>query len=222
MIPGCCDRADCAYCHDVLRLPQRHGGDLTEILVRPQGQKIGNVAPGVLFYYSLVTVPRGHPYDQRDADDVAQLHAVRSPAGSGDPLRARAAPKVQSNATPARSRSRTSTPDDVHRRDQVRPGAPSSARLSLAGHGQVTYTFTDEVHGTSWPQAPTALVLKQKPKNSRLPDRQQDETSTGGGPGDRAPHQLRSVRRQEPCAHSRTADTRSCRRRAGTEQEVQR
>jgi hypothetical protein len=137
--------------------------DLTQVLYTVKGQKINSVAPGVFFYYSAVTVDPGtHTISVSQTTSpnftlfgVQQDQAVLYNSNCV---------RVQNNATGTF----TVTNDT---------GGPVSYVIGIkydpntvvgktkpGGNGNVTYTFTTSIDGTTVASSPDSLVLKQKPK----------------------------------------------------------
>jgi hypothetical protein len=134
-------------------------GNLTEILYGVKNNKINNVAPGVLFYYSLVTVPAG--------THTISVEQTTSPSFTLFGIQKNQAilwslncTKVQSNATGTFSvTNNTATTYIIGIKY-----APKTVvgKTKPGGNGQVTYTFTTKIDGAVVPTSPDSLVLKPK------------------------------------------------------------
>jgi uncharacterized repeat protein (TIGR01451 family) len=136
-------------------------GDLNEILYTVKGQKINSVAPGVLFYYSLVTLNGTAPH-------TISVTQTTNPSFTLFGIQQNQAVlysypgcvKLANNATGSFSGLSNGTyvvgikydPSTVIGKDK--PG----------GNGQVVYTFTTFIDGSPVLSSPDSLTLKQKPK----------------------------------------------------------
>jgi hypothetical protein len=134
-------------------------GDLTEILYGLKGNTINNVAPGVLFYYSLVTVPAGtHTIDVQQSttfipfaiqQDQAVLYSYPGCV------------KLTNNSTGIFTGVSGGTyvvgikynPGTVV--GQPKPG----------GSGEVVYTFTTRIDGSPVASSADSVTLRKKPNH---------------------------------------------------------
>jgi hypothetical protein len=134
-------------------------GDLTEILYGVKNNKINNVAPGVLFYYSLVTVPAG--------THTISVEQTTSPSFTLFGIQKNQAilwslncTKVKSNATGTFTvTNNTETTYIIG--IKYNPGTVVG-KTKPGGNGQVTYTFSTYIDGNLVVTSPDSLVLKPK------------------------------------------------------------
>jgi len=133
-------------------------GDLTEILYGLKGNKINNVAPGVLFYYSLVTVPAGtHTIDVTQStspsfipfaiqQDQAVLYSYPGCV------------KLTNNSTGVFTGISGGT---YIVGIKYNPGTVVGA----TNPGNVIYTFTTRIDTVAQPSSADSLTLRKKPNN---------------------------------------------------------
>jgi hypothetical protein len=132
-------------------------GNLTEILYGVKGTKINNVAPGVLFYYSLVTVPAGQhtiSVDQTTSPSFTLFGIQKDQAI----LWSSNCTKVQSNkfgSFTVNNSTETTYIIGIKYDPTTVVGKPVP--------GNVTYTFTTYIDGNIVSTSPDSLVLKPKP-----------------------------------------------------------
>jgi uncharacterized repeat protein (TIGR01451 family) len=136
-------------------------GNLTEILYTLKGQKINSVAPGVLFYYSLVTVPAG-THTISVAQTTSPSFTLFGIQQDQAVLWSSNCTKVQSNATGSFTVTNTTSTTYIVG-IKYDPGTVVGLNKP-GGNGQVTYTFTTKIDGSDVVSSPDSLVLKQKPK----------------------------------------------------------
>ena len=137
-------------------------GDLNEILYNLKGQTINSVAPGVLFYYSLVTLSGTAPH-------TISVTQTTNPAFTLFGIQQNQAVlysypgcvKLTNNASGSFSGLSNGTYVVGIKYD------PSTVvgKTKPGGNGQVVYTFTTFVDGSPVLSSPDSLTLKQKPKN---------------------------------------------------------
>jgi uncharacterized repeat protein (TIGR01451 family) len=132
-------------------------GDLTEILYTVKGQKINSVAPGVLFYYSLVTLnASGSISVTQTANPSFTLFGIQQNQAV---LYNSNCVKIANNATGTFLGLSAGTyivgikydPGTVV--GQTKPG----------GNGEVVYTFTTNINGIPVASSPDSVTLKPKP-----------------------------------------------------------
>ena len=134
-------------------------GNLTQILYGVKNNKINNVAPGVLFYYSLVTVPAGtHTISVTQTTSPSfTLFGIQKDQAI---LWSLNCTKVRSNATGTFTVTNNSATTYIIG-IKYNPGTVVG-KTKPGGNGQVTYTFTTSIDGVVVPTSPDSLVLKPK------------------------------------------------------------
>jgi uncharacterized repeat protein (TIGR01451 family) len=133
-------------------------GDLTQILYGLKGQKINNVAPGVLFYYSLVTVSGAGPHT---------ISVVQTTNPDFTPFRIQQSQANLYNANCVKLASNRTGTFTVTAGTYV-VGIkydPSTVigKIPPAGNGEVVYTFTTFVDNSAVASSPDSLTLRRKP-----------------------------------------------------------
>ena len=136
-------------------------GNLDTIFYGVKGGKIGNVSPGVLFYYSKVTVGAGtHTISVSQTTSpsftlfgIQQSQAILYTSGCT---------MLQSNASGSFNVTVSSTTTFIIGIKYD----PSTVvgKTKPSGNGQVVYTFTTVVDGSPIASSSDSLTLKQKPK----------------------------------------------------------
>ena len=136
-------------------------GDLTEVFYGVKGNKINNVSPGVLFYYSLVTVSGAGTHEISVTQSTSPGFTLFGIQQNQAVLYNADCVKLANNATGTFAGLTAGTyvvgikydPSTVI--GQTKPG----------GNGEVVYTFTTNVDGTPVLSSPDSLTLKPRPKN---------------------------------------------------------
>jgi uncharacterized repeat protein (TIGR01451 family) len=135
--------------------------DLTEILYGLKGQKIGNVAPGVLFYYSLVTI------NGTGSTHSISVTQTTSPAFTLFGIQQNQAILYNTNCVKL-ANNNTGTFNGLSAGTYVigikyDPGTVVGQNKP-GGNGEVVYTFTTNVDGSPVLASADSLTLKPKPK----------------------------------------------------------
>ena len=136
-------------------------GNLTEILYGVKGQRISNVAPGVLFYYSLVTVSGS------GTNHSISVSQTTSPNFTLFGIQQDQAVLYNANCVKLTNNA-TGTFDGLSAGTYVvgikyNPGTVVG-QTKPGGNGEVVYTFTTSVDGSPVLASADSLTLKPKPK----------------------------------------------------------